>query len=66
MKVGERMGTIVVIGGGELIDLETLEMDREVVELTRKAKPKALFIPTATVMLLQVIVIRSTKCTARF
>lgn len=42
------MGTIVVIGGGELIDLETLEMDREVVRLTQKSKPKALFIPTAS------------------
>jgi len=48
VKVGESMRTIVVIGGGELIDLETLEMDREVVKLTRKAKPKALFIPTAS------------------
>lgn len=42
------MGTIVVIGGGELIDLETLEMDREVVKLTQKVNPKALFIPTAS------------------
>lgn len=42
------MGTIVVIGGGELKDLETLEIDREVVTLTHKAKPKALFIPTAS------------------
>ncbi|WP_339247309.1 peptidase E [Paenibacillus sp. FSL F4-0243] len=42
------MGTIVVIGGGELIDLETLEMDREVVKLTQKANPKALFIPTVS------------------
>jgi dipeptidase E len=48
VKEGEIMGTIVVIGGGELIDLETLEMDREVVRLTQKAKPKALFIPTAS------------------
>ncbi|MEK3735607.1 peptidase E [Paenibacillus odorifer] len=42
------MGTIVVIGGGELIELETLEIDREVVQLTQKAKPKVLFIPTAS------------------
>lgn len=42
------MGTIVVIGGGELIELETLEIDRKVVQLTQKAKPKALFIPTAS------------------
>jgi dipeptidase E len=48
VKEGEIMGTIVVIGGGELIDLETLEMDREVVRLTQKSKPKALFIPTAS------------------
>lgn len=42
------MGTIVVIGGGELKDLETLGIDREVVKLTHKANPKALFIPTAS------------------
>ena len=42
------MSTIVVIGGGELKDLETLEIDREVVGLTNKANPKALFIPTAS------------------
>ncbi|MEK4511945.1 Type 1 glutamine amidotransferase-like domain-containing protein [Paenibacillus sp. FSL K6-2524] len=42
------MGTIVVIGGGELSELETLEIDREVVNLTNKLKPKALFIPTAS------------------
>jgi dipeptidase E len=48
VKEGEIMGTIVVIGGGELIELETLEIDRKVVQLTQKAKPKALFIPTAS------------------
>lgn len=48
LKKGELMGTIVVIGGGELVDLETLEIDREVVKLTAKVNPKALFIPTAS------------------
>lgn len=48
MKEGDVVGTIVVIGGGELVDFETLEIDREVVRLTHKEKPKALFIPTAS------------------
>ncbi|WP_340008561.1 peptidase E [Paenibacillus sp. FSL K6-0276] len=42
------MGTIVVIGGGEISELETLGIDREVVKLTHKPNPKALFIPTAS------------------
>lgn len=39
---------IVAIGGGELKDRETLRIDRFIVELTGKRKPKALFIPTAS------------------
>ena len=39
---------IVAIGGGELKDLETLEIDKRIVELTGKTRPKALFIPTAS------------------
>ena len=39
---------IVAIGGGELKDLETLAIDRRIVELTGKARPTALFIPTAS------------------
>ncbi|RKU36906.1 peptidase E [Candidatus Poribacteria bacterium] len=39
---------IVAIGGGELRDLETLEIDKRIVELTGKTRPKALFIPTAS------------------
>ena len=39
---------IVVIGGGEIKDLETLTFDKRIVELTGKRKPKALFIPTAS------------------
>jgi len=42
------MGKIVVIGGGELKDLETLVFDRRICELTGKKHPKALFIPTAS------------------
>jgi dipeptidase E len=38
---------IVAIGGGELKDLETLSIDRKIVELTGKKRPKALFVPTA-------------------
>ena len=39
---------IVAIGGGELKMLETADIDRRIVELTGKARPKALFIPTAS------------------
>lgn len=42
------MGTIAVIGGGELRLEETLALDREIVKLTGKEKPVALFIPTAS------------------
>jgi dipeptidase E len=40
--------TIVAIGGGELKDRETLEIDKRIVEFTGKASPRALFIPTAS------------------
>ena len=39
---------IVAIGGGDLRALETLAIDRRIVELTGKARPKALFLPTAS------------------
>lgn len=42
------MGTIVVIGGGEIKDLETLPIDERIVKLTGKKHPKAVFIPTAS------------------
>lgn len=42
------MGKIVAIGGGDLRTLQTLDIDREVVELCGKERPKALFIPTAS------------------
>lgn len=42
------MGTIAVIGGGELRLEETLALDKEIVKLTGKEKPNALFIPTAS------------------
>ena len=41
------MGKIVAIGGGDLAERETLAIDREIVSLTVKDKPRALFIPTA-------------------
>ncbi len=42
------MKTIVAIGGGELKDLETLPIDRVIVRLSKKKRPRALFIPTAS------------------
>lgn len=42
------MGKIVVIGGGEISKFETLPFDRRIVQLARKKRPKALFIPTAS------------------
>lgn len=42
------MRTIVAIGGGELKDLETFTLDKLIVEYAGKARPHALFIPTAS------------------
>lgn len=42
------MGIIVAIGGGELKDLETLDIDKVIVGLCGKKNPQALFIPTAS------------------
>ena len=42
------MGKLVAIGGGLLVERETLAIDREVVSLTGKECPSALFIPTAS------------------
>lgn len=42
------MGKLVAIGGGEIKNLDTLPIDREIVRLTGKKHPKALFIPTAS------------------
>ncbi len=42
------MKTIVAIGGGELGELETLPIDREIVHLSGKKSPLVLFIPTAS------------------
>ena len=42
------MGRIIAIGGGELKDLETLAIDRSIVKLAGKRRPRALFIPTAS------------------
>ena len=39
---------IVAIGGGEIRELETVAIDKRIVELTGKTRPKALFIPTAS------------------
>ena len=42
------MGKLVAIGGGEMAERETLAIDKEVVFLTGKDRPNALFIPTAS------------------
>lgn len=42
------MRKLVVIGGGEIGNFETLPFDKRNVELTKKKNPKALFIPTAS------------------
>ena len=39
---------VVAIGGGELKTLETADIDKRIIELTGKTRPKALFIPTAS------------------
>ena len=41
------MQAIVAIGGGDVADLETLPIDRHVVRLTGKKRPRALLLPTA-------------------
>jgi dipeptidase E len=40
--------TIVAIGGGEIGELDTLSIDKKIVALVKKVKPKVLFIPTAS------------------
>ena len=42
------MGKLVAIGGGEMAVGETLAIDKEIVSLTGKDRPMALFIPTAS------------------
>ena len=42
------MGNIVAIGGGDMANLETRAIDERVIELTGAAKPRALFVPTAS------------------
>jgi dipeptidase E len=46
------MGKIIAIGGGEIgrpgYPVETGEIDREIVRLTKKSHPRLLFIPTAS------------------
>ena len=42
------MGKIVAIGGGDLSTLATEPIDKTIIELSGKSKPKALFIPTAS------------------
>lgn len=39
---------IILIGGGELSNYDTLEIDKRIVEISEKANPSLLFIPTAS------------------
>ncbi len=42
------MATIVGIGGGLMAELENLPIDRAIVDLTGRQRPRALFVPTAS------------------
>ncbi|MDH4330084.1 MAG: peptidase E [Candidatus Moranbacteria bacterium] len=46
------MKKIVAIGGGEIggfgKPIETTELDKQIVKLTKKRNPKVLFLPTAS------------------
>ena len=42
------MGTIVAIGGGSIRDLATEPIDREIIAMTGRSNPRALFVPTAS------------------
>ena len=42
------MTKLVAIGGGKMAEGETLAIDSQVVALTGKTYPRALFIPTAS------------------
>lgn len=42
------LGTIVAIGGGSIRSLETEPIDREIIRLTGRSRPRALFVPTAS------------------
>ena len=42
------MGRLVAIGGGNMAGGETLAIDREIISLSGKDRPRALFIPTAS------------------
>ncbi len=42
------MGTIFAIGGGEIGDFETINIDKQIVECAKVERAKALFIPTAS------------------
>jgi len=42
------VGIIVSIGGGSIRELETFVIDKYIVSLTNKERPRALFIPTAS------------------
>jgi len=46
------MGKIIAIGGGEIgrpgYPIETMEIDKEIVRISKKARPRFLFLPTAS------------------
>ena len=43
------MGKLVAIGGGEIATGETRSIDKQIVSLTGKKRPRALFVPTASI-----------------
>ncbi len=44
----KRVKKIIAIGGGEIRDSETLAIDKDIIRLTKKERPKLLFVPTAS------------------
>lgn len=42
------MKKVIAIGGGEILNKETLTIDKEIIKLTNKKNPKLLFLPTAS------------------
>ena len=42
------MSKIITIGGGEIYEKATLEIDKEIIRFSEKKNPKLLFIPTAS------------------
>jgi dipeptidase E len=48
MSTRKPLPTIVAVGGGEIAEGETLAIDREIIRLSGRTSPRALFVPTAS------------------